>query len=282
MIPLKFETFNSFKRLRKKMNIVKTKEEVLLKHPNVINYLNRYNSIKNGDFVCYNEDFSNMTNKIITLDSGLIVDKITNQCMVLYIFDQQAIYNEENESNYKFHISFCKTVDEYIYKKNRWSALKKDNDIFEIRETDINRNHKIVNKKMKVCRNCLERINYKNFNHLSREEKENVINNFSLKEFFSIYENNFMYIPDYLKREYQDFNEEYATSYTDDWKEISRRFREYKHWICDKCGKDMSNDKYNLHVHHRDHNKQNNNPANFMCLCRDCHAKMPGHSHMNK
>ena len=108
MTPIKFETFNFFRKLRKNMGIVKTKEDVLLKHPNVINYLNRYNSIKNGDFVCYNEDFSSMTNKIITLDSGLIVDKATNQHMVLYIFDQQAIYNEENESSYKFHISFCK------------------------------------------------------------------------------------------------------------------------------------------------------------------------------
>ena len=44
----------------------------------------------------------------------------------------------------------------------------------------------------------------------------------------------------------------------------------------------MSNDKYNLHVHHRDHNKNNNSPANLMCLCRDCHAKMPAHEHMNK
>lgn len=275
-----FYDFKPFKKLKKEMGINATKEEVLLKHPNYSNYLELYNRRKNGDFISKEIKYSNLREYLYFLSDGTIIDIETHQHMVLYMYSQYV--SEENnkfESLYKFHLSFCETIEENIHKGNRWAALKKQNDIFEILEVP---SKKIVNKKMKVCKRCLSKLNYKDFNSLNKEEQDEIVENFSLEDFFEKYENNFMYIPPHLIKERDDFEKEYISTYTDDWNKISREFREAKHWKCDKCGKDMSHDKYNLHIHHKDHNKRNNNPSNFMCLCRECHANMPGHEHMKK
>lgn len=81
---------------------------------------------------------------------------------------------------------------------------------------------------MKVCRNCLEKLNYKMYNGLSTDEKNAMVDNFSINEFYKQYDDEFMYIPSYLTDEYRKINEELLQSYTEDWGTISREFREAK------------------------------------------------------
>lgn len=270
---IKFDNFEPFKKIKKEMGIIETKEDLKLKHPNVIEYFKLYHQIKNGWKIFNEKSIDEIYDYLKINENGTLVDNKTNQHMILYMYIQNPEYQ------YKFHISHCKAIEEHSYKTKRWTALKKedDNNIFETKY-----GNNIVQKEMQVCRYCLEKLNYKNYNYEDKTERDEIVENFSLKEFYKEYEDTIMYIPDNLKKEFQNFDEEYAMTYTDDWKKISREFREAKHWICDRCGKDMSHDKYNLHVHHKDHNKRNNNYSNLMCLCRDCHAKMPAHEHMNK
>lgn len=270
---INFDNFQSFKNLKRDMGIVENEENLQLRHPNIYEYFELYRKIENGWKIFSEKSIADIYNYLKIQPNGTLVDNKTNQNMVLYMYIQSP------EFEYKFHISNCKAIEEHGSKANRWTALKKDDDnnIFEAKCGIV-----ITQREMQVCRYCLEKLNYKNYNYVSREEQDKIVKNFSLKEFYEEYESTFMYIPDNLRKEFQNFDEEYAMTYTDDWKKISREFREYKNWKCDKCGKDMSHDKFNLHVHHRDHNKRNNNYSNLMCLCRECHAKMPAHEHMNK
>lgn len=71
------------------------------------------------------------------------------------------------------------------------------------------------------------------------------------------------------------------------WKSCRLKYLEYKHWICEKCGRPAN------FVHHKDELKEEDyfvnyekcyGFANLMALCRDCHDRMPGHflSHVGK
>lgn len=40
-------------------------------------------------------------------------------------------------------------------------------------------------------------------------------------------------------------------------------------WACSRCGSTNR-----LTIHHKDHNHNNNDPSNLVCLCRSCHASL--------
>lgn len=50
------------------------------------------------------------------------------------------------------------------------------------------------------------------------------------------------------------------------WKWIRKAIIERDNYICRICGNDE-----NLHVHHIDSNRTNNNTSNLVTLCSDCH-----------
>ena len=60
--------------------------------------------------------------------------------------------------------------------------------------------------------------------------------------------------------------------------ELQKVLREQKNYKCTECHKDYRNDKGNLHVHHKDGCKWNNNLNNLEVLCIHCHSKKPGHA----
>ncbi len=63
--------------------------------------------------------------------------------------------------------------------------------------------------------------------------------------------------------------EEYGAEFDNTLKE-QIRFRDgYK---CRECGCSQLEAGRQLDVHHKDHNKKNNNPKNLMSLCRKCHV----------
>lgn len=55
--------------------------------------------------------------------------------------------------------------------------------------------------------------------------------------------------------------------YAPGWPEISRAIRE-RDRCCAECGSNRR-----LHVHHKDRDKLNNDPANLITLCNSCHSR---------
>jgi 5-methylcytosine-specific restriction endonuclease McrA len=47
------------------------------------------------------------------------------------------------------------------------------------------------------------------------------------------------------------------------------RARQHRSRVCEECGTGVG-----LHVHHKDRNPTNNDPANLQTLCASCHLKL--------
>jgi 5-methylcytosine-specific restriction endonuclease McrA len=58
------------------------------------------------------------------------------------------------------------------------------------------------------------------------------------------------------------------------WKEITRIVRNRDGNMCQDCGRRIWGK--DSHVHHIDHNPQNNELNNLILLCPDCHGKRHG------
>ena len=68
--------------------------------------------------------------------------------------------------------------------------------------------------------------------------------------------------------------------YTRDWPKVAQREKEKAEWICMDCRRDFSHNRKDLHVHHKTGVKSDNVSANLEVVCSACHAKKPGHGHM--
>lgn len=66
--------------------------------------------------------------------------------------------------------------------------------------------------------------------------------------------------------------------YVKDWEYRSYELRSAKDFVCENCGVDLSKHQYLLHVHHRDHDKGNNQETNLLVVCALCHSEY--HAHM--
>jgi|GEM_PF-2833172 len=65
------------------------------------------------------------------------------------------------------------------------------------------------------------------------------------------------------------------------WQQVSEAFREKMQYKCNQCKIDLSlrENRYYLHVHHKDGKKDNNSQKNFECLCILCHTMKHAHTH---
>lgn len=191
------------------------------------------------------------------------------------IFDDYVVYirDFESEQDRRFHICCCATIFNFIkygtydvkYKSIKTAAISLDRNkhIFPVYFTNTKEEDR---KELKVCKNCLWTVNYRNYRNETESRRNKIYEKFSIVDFLEEYKIN---IPSA-----GDWNDGLFNVYSDDWGKISRYMREKANWKCELCGTDYSQDKQKLHVHHANSNKRDNRPPNLRVLCHSCHMKV--------
>ncbi len=193
---------------------------------------------------------------------------------VFYISDQNWLWRWNTSSEYKFHFRWCKTLERMnrAGRSGRYRA-KYDicNPVFQIND---GRNE----KKLKVCLNCCNEFHSegKAVYLFFDSNRSNIVDKFDMPKFFEKF--GVCDLPALLHPGGGD-------AYTKNWPKIAQREKEKVKWRCQDPShtgdNNFSNDKKNLHVHHINGVKSHNALDNLEVVCRKCHAKKPGHSHMN-
>lgn len=204
-----------------------------------------------------------------------MVDAKLSRRVIVYIRDQQVPNKENAISEYKFHLTNCRTIKSAL-KHNRYKKYVAKTDANKIFKVNKIINNTPVEKEieMHVCKHCLNELNWKNYKSLYGKSQIEVYESFSPEEFFKTVnddnQRNFDILPDYTD-ETAPLN-----VYPPNWAIISRLLRIEADYICSDCRRKFS-DTRNLHVHHRNGIKSDCSRANLEVLCADCHQKR--HSH---
>lgn len=256
---LEFEPFN---RLRKQMkaDLLETDELKIIIPP----------TVSDDELIkMQNEGLDIDIHQVEILADGTL--KYKDRRILIYIRDIY-VYNG-NFFMPRFHFSNCNTIQEMKQKgkiKHYVASIRTDG-LFDFIKITDNKEEKIKNYKLQVCKNCLSHIDYKQY----LLNKNDVFNNFSLSEFFTLYP------ADFLNKPQSDSGNSPVNKYTDDWQEISKAKRQESKYVCHNCHV-VVGQKYAhyLHVHHKNSLKNDNSDNNLECLCYKCHAEEPNHEHM--
>lgn len=268
---INFNEFLPFKKIREKMNIPKD-----YKSNPIIREVVRA-GIKLEKLKTEGIDIS-IDEVIAAKDKTLWHWDFPGQKIIVYIRDYNGgrMYGREDHLP-KFHISWCKTLKEMTEKRrhNRYVISQRIDGKFLLNKfvggSILVRNEEL---ELKVCKYCLQELNYKNYNNLIKNKQNEIYENFNIKEFFAQYDSK-IHIEPLHTSDSQPLNE-----YEKNWKEISYNYRKSKKFICQDCGKDCSGDTEELHVHHINGLKYENNPSNLEVVCVKCHSQKPMHEHM--
>lgn len=173
----------------------------------------------------------------------------------MFIREYHINYNPDNPHFPTAHIKKCRTISEFLNngkfeKRYDWSNHR-TNDLIDI--SSKNRK-KYKNVKLKFCKNCIKK----------RDDLNNT------EDFYN------KLITKLKQKPKKTHVKVGLDGYTLDFPNISKKYRESKNYICERCGKKPKSprDRYYWHTHHKDGNKINNKPYNFECLCIACHAKV--------
>lgn len=190
--------------------------------------------------------------------------------VVLYMRDQY----HPTEKKYKYHVAWCDHLEEMDSrgKIKRYVVNNRKDGIFVINVFSSQYRDSLIQEevetRMEVCVKCLAKLNYKGFvfNPLTYRK---AVNCFNLEEFFEEYKPQWEKGMNLKSNRLQPIN-----TYSKNWREISKKYREYMGWMCEKCGKDCSQTRGDLEVHHKNRNKFDSSMKNLEALCSKCHKEL--------
>lgn len=196
------------------------------------------------------------------------------QQVLLYIQDHRSRFEaarQDGKDGNKVHLSFCQTLEKMraMGRYERYVVTRDHSEQFRITGRAYGWQEESATTDLKVCRYCLRKLNYAGY---ATPGNPTAFTNFSFVKFFQQYESFFPYHP---SREAGA-----PENYTQDWADISQRFRESRKHICEGCYVDLSRRPYLLHTHHINGVRSDNAEHNLKALCADCHSKEPRHDHM--
>ncbi len=211
-------------------------------------------------------------------ESGLLVHQ--GRQVLLYIQDHKWKVSETLENGSKgnrFHLAHCVTL-ETMRKQGRYQryviTTRMDGRFF------ISGYDQRINKELegdaalRVCKNCLGRLNYKTYRTLPGKKKDQLVESFDIPGFFATYSSHFKHLPSRWA------GAQGREGYKPDWGEISNRVREAAGYRCQECAVDLSRHPRLLHTHHIDGVRTNNRRQNLKALCVLCHRRQPQHQHL--
>ncbi len=215
-------------------------------------------------------DINNIMDHVSPIDGTF---EYKGQKVLLYIKEQHYdMVHFDGNLTYKYHLAYCSTLN-HMEKRGRFEkryvvTQRVDQkfivDIIDKLTGKFHDENKLC--KMDVCKNCLSKLSKQYItDNLFYYDK------FQLKDFIQRYNTQHSKIPPYRPASLP------KNQYADNWSTISKEKRIANDYKCENCGKDLSKRKRDLHVHHVDGMKYNNNDDNLRVLCIKCHSKEPGH-----
>lgn len=167
-----------------------------------------------------------------------------------YMFIKEP-YIERYNKYPKFHLTRCKTIDEFIKNgkfkiRYEWS----NSNVNDLIDKTTRKVYKDV--VLQYCWNCKKEI----FDDIE-----------DTKDFFSTLNSD---------EQKKTITEVDIFGYVKDWQRISKAYRKKVNYTCESCGMKITNrsDYRFLHVHHINGKKDINTESNLKCLCLLCHSQV--------
>ncbi|MEG2893049.1 MAG: HNH endonuclease signature motif containing protein [Clostridium sp.] len=259
-------------QLMAKMDINKSKvkavaKDLQFKKIEDISYIGLDDYAKLRDGVGYEVDINDLS-----INSKNPIFKVSDMFVSLYI--KQQYYPPRSE--YKYHVCWCDTLQKRKEEKKigRYVLSKRRDQRFNVTKIDAN-TQKIIEENifvdMKICRDCLKKLNYKGYRNASYPKKVQIYESFSLDEF-----QNTVKQKGFKKDEVKGISGEFSqgkNEYPINWNVISRRYRKLKGYKCERCGFDGSDNPRYIQVHHINSCKNDVRDENLIALCESCHNK---------
>ena len=213
----------------------------------------------------------NLRTKTLEFNGSTVIVYIRDQTL-RYIGDQEVIEHLGPEDLRKFHIADCTTLRDMRRKgkyDERYVVTNRTHGKFTVNFLEGYGRRLIregIECQLHVCKNCLSLLNYQDYSSSGR--KDEIRDTFDRKEFLDKYASQITATPKY------SVGTAPRNTYTEDWEQVSLRFREKAGWKCSKCQDYLGEDskKRFLHVHHINGLKYNNSDDNLQVLCIMCHA----------
>lgn len=217
---------------------------------------------------------------VVPADDGTL--EYRGQKVVLYIRDQRISmkYKGTPGGGYRYHVADCHTLKKMREhgRYERYVVSTRKDGKFVVNTFNYDQIvEKDVEKEIPVCKNCLKELNYKGYGSAATsEKKDQTWKGFNLIEYFNKYSTKIWTFPKHSEHTAP------LNTYSDDWDEVSTRYRRTLNWRCEQCGTELIAHKTYLHVHHKNGVQSDNRRENLEALCIKCHAEKPNHQQLRK